>query len=131
MNTQIAKEFILGLYLRYPSKYPNSLSITYYDITQLPTFLTQFNLTSNAYIIDTFDDAATVFMYNPENNSYERVAHTHPLVPTASITHIDNKYNIINHGKLGQKKPLEKNINNMIYIADHWIPEYIYHYKVS
>ena len=70
-------------------------------------------------------------MYNEQNNTYERVCNSHPLVPTASITHIDNANTIINHGKLGQKKPLEKVINNMIYVADHWIPEYIYHYKVS
>jgi len=133
MSSKIATEFIIGLYLQYPSdKYLNSISLTKYSLENLSLFLKQFNLSSTEFIIDVFDQVATVFLYNKNSKSYDRVCNNYPLVPTASITRVDKlnyMYDIINHGKQGHKKPLERKIHNTIYVADHWLPEYVYHYK--
>lgn len=136
MTLEMAKEFIRGLYLQYSSnEYPNSISIKDYDTCNLPFFLKKFNLTFEDYIIESFNDVITVFLYNKHSNTYERVYYKNHLIPGASITYSKNNSSNIDdavyHGKLGYKKPIEKCINGKIYIADHWLPEYVYVYKIK
>lgn len=129
----IANEFVQGLYLRYPSdETQNAIHAKSYDEITLKGFLNTFQLKEQDYFIERLlNHSITVFLYNSKSKTYERVQNTIPFVPVASTTyHKDKPFQELDHyGKRGDKKPLEKMIHEQKYMADHWIPEYIYTYS--
>ena len=130
---EIAKEFIQGLYLQYPSEeIQNAIHAKFYSETQLVGLMNSFHMKEKDYYIEKISDSAiTVFLINPFTQNYERIHNTIPFVPVASTTYQKNipLTEQKHHGKRGDKTPLHKLIHQKEYIGDHWMIEYIYIYS--